>query len=414
MSTGRLRTGLAAMALPVALAACAGPAPASPGSDAAQVAAAPSPTPPAATATPSPSSTPTSTPTPVPKSSRGTPGPGEGMLTVLTFRGYAEYGGSDPDVNWVKPFEQSTGCRVNLRFPQSGDQMDKLLAQTAFDVVAAPPEVTGRLIDERKVVPLTTSLISGYDAIPRWLRTQRSVTAGGKVYGVPFLWGSYVTLYDSGGARPAKGDAIYSDRGPVTVRNSPMSIADAALALKGRRPKLGVKDPFELTPAQLDAAMALLTERQGERVYWREPIEALQGLAGSTVRLGRALPYQLDILRRAGRPVKAVPDEPTTGWVDSWMVSAQATAPNCAYKWLAWTASAGTQRQAAAWNGLAPANPAACGGAAARVCAAYRVKDDKWLKKISFAVRPSKDCGGRHGECTDYAEWATRWQQLVR
>ncbi|MEU8271748.1 extracellular solute-binding protein [Sphaerisporangium sp. NPDC049002] len=425
MKLGRSRAGLAGALVStfVALAACATPGRGSPPAEVAVVPTAPR----TAATSQAPAASPSPTPTPSPTPSGRVLGPGEGAVTVLTLRGYAEYGGSDPTFDWVGPFEEKTGCRVNLRFPQTSDQIDKLLAQTSYDVVSAPPEVGGRLIAEGKVAPLTTSLVPHYDDLPEWLRSQRSVVGGDHVYGVPYVWGSYVTLYDSARARPARGDALYANRGPVMLRDSPLSIADAALALKKRRPALGVKDPFELTPAQLDAAVALIGERHGhERSYWKDPIDALQGFAGASVRLGRALPYQLDVLRRAGRPVKAVGGEPTTGWVDSWMLSTQAAAPNCAYRWLDWISSPEAQQQAAVWTGLAPANPSACGyrgdvsqkyvhaERARRVCDAYRVKDRAWTEKISFAVRPVRDCGGRDGECTDYAEWATRWQQLVR
>ncbi|GAA3810423.1 ABC transporter substrate-binding protein [Sphaerisporangium flaviroseum] len=439
----RGRSGLTALlaSAAVALAGCGGPDGAAQRSGLAPARALPGVTTTATPTAPTPTATGSDSPSAAPPSASVSPsplvspkalGPLEGSVTVLTYRGYAEYGGSDPQFNWVGPFESSTGCRVNLRFPQASDQMDKFLAQTAYDVVSAPPDIAGRLIAEKKVVPLTTSLIPGYDDIPQWLRSQRSATAGGdQVYGLPYLWGSYMTLYDSARTHPGKGATIYSDRGPVMFRDSPLSIADAALALKKQRPKLGVKDPFELTPRQLDAAMALITERRGvERSFWKDPIDALQGFAGESVRMGRALPYHLDLLRGAGWPVKVLDDGPTTGWVDSWMVSAQAPSPNCAYKWLDWIGSAKVQQQAAVWNGLAPANPDACTWApkksyeteksrrqterASRICAGYRVGDTAWLKKIHFAVRPVSDCEGRDGECTDYAEWAARWQQLVK
>jgi putative spermidine/putrescine transport system substrate-binding protein len=431
MNVRRRRSGLVALlaSATMAVSGCGGPGPAPQAAQSTPVPAAPSVTATATSPTASPTGAPASTPTP--SSSPKVLGPGEGTVTVLAFRGYAEYGGSDPDVNWVAPFEKSTGCRVNLRLPQTNDQMDKAVAQTAYDVVSAPPEVAGRLVAEKKVVPLNTSLIPHYDEIPQWLRSQRSVTDGAQVYGVPYLWGSYVTLYDSTKARPANGGAIYSDRGPVMFKDSPLSIADAALTLKKQRPRLGIKDPFELTRPQLDAAMALLSKQRGaERSFWKDPLEALQGFAGESVRMGRALPYHLEILGGPGRPVKGLNDGPTTGWVDSWMVSAQAPAPDCAYRWLDWTSSAKAQQQAVAWNGLAPANPGACTWApkksdttqktrqqtqrAMRICDDYRVSDDAWIKKISFAVRPARDCEGHDGECTDYAEWATRWQQLVQ
>ncbi|WP_248960421.1 extracellular solute-binding protein [Sphaerisporangium perillae] len=412
------------MALALVLAGCGGT-----GSRAAEVTPAPTRTAtPAATVTSavpdaSPAASPSRTPTPSPKALE----PGEGAVTVLTYRGYAEYGANDRRVNWVGAFERATGCRVNLRFPQTSDQMDRLVAQTAYDVVSAPPEIGGRLISEGKVAPLTTSLVPHYDEIPAWLRSQRSVTAGSQVYGVPYLWGWYATLYDSGKTRPAAAGALYSDRGPVMLKDGPLTIADAALTLKRQRPELGIVDPYELTRPQLDAATELLGERRGgaERSYWKEPIQAVQGFTGGSVRIGRALPYQLDILRAAGRPVKALKGEPTTGWVDSWMISAQAAAPNCAYRWIDWATTAKVQQQASVWNVLAPANPRACAWhseetgkfrqteQAKGICAAYRVTDGGWHKKISFAVLPVKDCEGQDGQCTDYAEWTDRWRLLV-
>ncbi|RCG32436.1 extracellular solute-binding protein [Sphaerisporangium album] len=384
------------------------------------------PTSPAPSASPSPATpAPGASATPRPTA----PGRGEGALTVLAGRGYAEYGASDSAVNWVGEFERGSGCKVNLRYPQPGtDGMDKLVSQGAFDVVSAPPEVAGRLIAERKAAPLTTSLLPYYQQIPEWLRDQRAFTSGGKVYGVPYLWGYHLTLYDAGALSRAPQDAPYSDRGPVMLRDSPMSIADAALVLKKRRPALGVEDPFQLTRQQFDAAVSLLAEKKDAgRSYWTNPVEAVQGFTGGGVRVERALPYTLAVAGGAGRQVKAVDERgTTTGWVDSWMISAQAAAPNCAYRWIDWVSSAKPQQQAAAWNGLAPANPRACSydpkgtagqaaraALAARVCDAYGVDDDARIAKIDFAVRPSKDCGGRDGECTDYADWAAAWQRLV-
>ncbi|MET8139048.1 extracellular solute-binding protein [Sphaerisporangium sp. NPDC005288] len=377
-----------------------------------------------AAATPSPSSSPTPAATPSPAVT--TLGPGEGSVTVLSYRGYAEYGGTDPAYNWVGRFETTTGCRVNLRFPASDDQLDTMAAGTAFDVVSAPPQVGGRLIAERKVAPITTSLLRNYGEIPSWLRSQRAITAGSQVYGVPYLWGWYATLYDSVETRPPAGAGLYSARGPVMLKDSPLTIADAALAVKRQRPKLGIGDPFNLTRPQLDAAMALLGERGGgDRFYYARQVQALQAFAGGSVSAGRGLPFLMETLRAGGHSVKAVRDDPATGWVDAWMVSATAASPNCAYRWIDWASSKDVQQQASARNMLAPANPGACayhgkGPAAAgrarlakAVCAAFRVPDASWGKKVVFAVLPGSDCEDRDGPCTDYAEWAARWRSLA-
>ena len=51
-------------------------------------------------------------------------------------------------------------------------------------------------------------------------------------------------------------------KGKVTAYDSPIYIADAALYLSKTKPELGIKDPYSLTPEQLDAA-AICSRRSG-------------------------------------------------------------------------------------------------------------------------------------------------------
>ena len=41
-------------------------------------------------------------------------GDGEGQLNLIAWAGYAEDGSNDKAVDWVTPFEQQTGCQVNV------------------------------------------------------------------------------------------------------------------------------------------------------------------------------------------------------------------------------------------------------------------------------------------------------------
>lgn len=359
-----------------------------------------------------PSPTPTGSAKATPAPSGGperTPGPAEGSLNVLTFRGYVEYGGSDPKVNWLASYQRESGCRVTrLDFARSGEEMARLLEENDYDVVSAPPELAGELIEKKAVAALDPALIPSYTQIPSWLRRLPTVTADGTPYGVPYLWGIHRLAYDSTGKRPGGWADLFRGEGTVMLRDTPLSIADAALALKD------VTDPFRLTPDQLEAAVKLLADNRERLAFWDDPKDVVQGFAGGTVRLAQALPYHLDVLRRAGRPVREVSGLRGTGWVDAWLMPAGAEHPNCAYRWLEWAASAETQKQAAGWIGLAPANPQACGGRALRMCEAYRITDRDWLKRIHFAVRPPGDCEAENGECTRYAEWAERWRERVR
>ena len=47
-------------------------------------------------------------------------GPGEGVLNIVAWEGYAED-------QWVKPFEAQTGCKVNRKYAGSSDEMVTLM-----------------------------------------------------------------------------------------------------------------------------------------------------------------------------------------------------------------------------------------------------------------------------------------------
>ncbi|GGQ37619.1 putative spermidine/putrescine transport system substrate-binding protein [Actinomadura coerulea] len=354
-------------------------------------------------------------------------GPGEGALNLLTLPGSVESGGTDPRVDWVTPFQERTGCKIGLKVVKTPEEMADLMRDRGrrYDGVAAPPEVAGRLVEENQAVPINPDLVDGYKKLEPRLR--KLLERDGKHYGLPYVWGSNLLMYDTRAVPPPAGWAALFDpaqarrySGKIVMRDSPLAIAEAALYLKGRQRKLKIRDPYSLTPAQLAAAGRVLTRQRpyvGE--YWDLPADAVSAFAGGRAVLGQAWPYHADVLNRASRPVQGViPSEGATGWMDAWMIGARVQHPNCMYQWLQWTASPDVQQQVAEWTGVAPANPQACSGDRLKsgFCAAYHVGDRGYLDKIVFAHAPSKTCGGESGkkDCTDYAEWTRTWIQATK
>ncbi|MER7548207.1 ABC transporter substrate-binding protein [Spirillospora sp. NPDC127506] len=349
-------------------------------------------------------------------------GPGEGTLNLVALPGAIESGGTDPRVDWVTPFQERTGCKVGLKVAKTPEELADLMRDEdrRYDGVAAPPEVAGRLIAENQVVPVNTDLVDGYKKLEPKLR--KLLERDGKHYGIPYVWGANLLVYDTRTVPPPAGWSAIFDPGQarrysgrIVMRDSPLAIAEAALYLKGRERKLKIRDPYSLTPRQLAAAGRVLAKQRshvGE--YWAIPADAISAFAGGRAVLGQGWPYQVDVLNRAGRPVRAVvPAEGVTGWMDAWMIGARAQHPNCMYQWLQWAASPDVQQQVAEWTGVAPANPQACSGDRLRsgFCAAYHVGDRGYLDKIIFAHAPAKACGGesKKNDCTDYAEWTRVW-----
>ncbi|KAB2341835.1 extracellular solute-binding protein [Actinomadura rudentiformis] len=360
-----------------------------------------------------------------------TVGQGEGLLNLVTMKGLVESGASDPRVDWVQPFEERTGCKVVWKEVKTAQEMADFTKNKSrrYDGISAPPEVAGQLIANGQATPVNTGLVDGYKKLEPRLRTL--LKKDGKTYGVPYVWSSNLLLYNTGVLQPAPTSWAalydpneakkYSQR--LIVRDSPLTIAEAALYLKSKERKLKITDPYSLTRKQLDAATRVLTrQRPHVKLYWEQPADSISALAGGESVLGGVWPYQADVLGRAGKAVQAIaPSEGVTGWMTAWMIGARPEHPNCMYQWLEWTVSPDVQEQVAAWTGLAPANPQACAPDRLKTafCNANHVGDRNYLNKVIFAHTPAKACGSPGGEegrrdCTDYAEWTQAWIQATK
>jgi putative spermidine/putrescine transport system substrate-binding protein len=330
----------------------------------------------------------------------------------------------------VTPFEERTGCKVAWKVARSAQEMTDLMQNPTrrYDGVVAPPEVSGRLIANSHITPVNPNLVEGYKKLEPRLRNL--MKQDGKYYGVPYVWGSNLLMYDSRAMPAPSGWAALFDpdqakrySGRIIMRDSPLVIAEAALYLKGKERKLKITDPYSLTSEQLDAvARVLAKQRPHVTSYWERPAEAVSAFAGGEAALGQVWPYQVDVLTRAGKPVQGVvPSGGVTGWSKNWMIGARAEHPNCMYQWLQWISSPDVQQQVAEWSGVAPANPQACTGDRLRAafCTAYRVGDRDYLDKVIFAYTPAKVCGrdvddGERRDCTDYAEWTRVWNESTK
>jgi putative spermidine/putrescine transport system substrate-binding protein len=349
-----------------------------------------------------------------------TMGQGEGQVSLVSWIGYLEDGSNDPTVDWISPFEKKTKCRVNIKYAANPIEMRQLMSKPNlhYDGVAATPEIAGKLILDQQVVPINTDLIDNYKDLEPALRSQ--LTVKGKHYAVPFTWGSNLLMYDSRSARPPDSWAAIFDpaqakkyAGHLVVRDSPLTLGDAALYLRDHNRKLHIKDPFALTPKQLAAAAAVIAKQHPMvKAYWLNPSDAISAFATGEASLGEVWPYQVDVLSRSGRPVAGVtPREGVTGWMDSWMMGARADHPNCMYQWLNYVSSPEVQQQVAEWDGVAPANPDACARDRLRppFCSAYHVGDRAYLDKVMFARMPAASCANNK-DCADYADWYNAWK----
>jgi putative spermidine/putrescine transport system substrate-binding protein len=348
---------------------------------------------------------------------------GEGLLRLIAWEGYVEDGSSDAAYDWVTPFEQETGCRVEVTYARSAEQMQVLLAQGdggRFDGVSASGVIGNQLIQLGLVAPINVDLVPGFALLSAPLRSAAFNTVDGAHYGISFLWGVNLLAFDEATVRPAPKswkvlfdpDSRYA--GKLAVYDSPITIADAALYLRSERPELGIQDPFGLTADQLNAAVALLAAtHRNVGAYWSDFATEIGLFAAGRVVAGMAWPYQVNRLREDGHSVRGViPREGVTGWADAWMMDSRAPHPNCMYRWLQWSATPEVQAQAAEWFGAAPANPAACDELPAEFCRTHFADDAGLIDRVAFWRTPQARCGDGRDDCTDYSAWIRKWGEI--
>lgn len=345
-------------------------------------------------------------------------GKGEGDLNVVAWEGYA-------DDAWVKPFEETTGCKVHRKYVGSSDEMVALTRMgggKGFDVVSASGDASLRLIFGKTVQPVNTALITAFDDVMPELKAPGFNTVKDVHYGVSYEWGPNVLMWNTKDitTAPTSWSVIYdkAHAGVITVPDNPIQIADAALYLSHTKPELGITDPYELTQTQMDAVVALLKEQRAlVKKYWALASDEVDLFKSGDAHVGAAWPYQANTLRAAGVPVQdTIPTEGATGWADSWMISAHAQHPNCAYLWINHVMTPKVQAQQALSFGETPANTKACAEMDALQpgsCKQYHADaSPAYFSSIKFWKTPVHQCGNGQNTCLDYSAWQRAWQQV--
>ena len=93
-------------------------------------------------------------------------------------------------------------------------------------------------------------------------------------------------------------------------------------------------------------------------------------------------------------PIEVVlPDEGSTGWSDTWMLSAQSAHPNCGYMFMNHIISPEVNAQATEYFGEAPANTKACALTAnPDHCTIFHAEDEDYFSKVYFWATPQTAC----------------------
>jgi len=345
-------------------------------------------------------------------------GPGEGKLTLVAWAGYTEK-------QWVTPFEKASGCKVSVKYANTSNDMFNLMTSgggNQYDMVSASGDASLRLIYAGAVAETNVALIPGYRDFFQAFKFPASSTVGGKHYGISVQFGPNILLYNPKKitTKPTSWSTIYSSKykGKITIPDNPIQIADAALYLSKTKPSLGIKDPYELTKAQLAAVVTLLKQQKPLiKKYWGTAADQIDLFKNGGSTIGASWPYQYSQLKAAKAPVAfTTPKEGVTGWLDTWMMSSKAKHPNCSYRWMQWITTPKVQAQQATFYGETPVNKKACAImntiSKSSCTQLYANAPESYYRSIKFWKTPITDCGDGRRNCTDLRAWTTAWTQV--
>jgi putative spermidine/putrescine transport system substrate-binding protein len=347
-------------------------------------------------------------------------GKGEGKLNLIAWEGYLQ-----PE--WVKPFEQQTGCQVNAKYAGSSDEMVALMKNGGggqYDMVSSSGDADLRILYAGDARPVNINLIPSWKDFFPAFQAPSFNTINGVHYGVSLQWGPNVLMYSKKAfaAPPTSWSVIYDQKykGQVTVPDNPIQIADAALYLEKHKPSLGITDPYELTQPQFQAAVNLLAgQRPLIEKYWALASQEIFDFKNGNATVGAGWPYQVSALKADKFDIgDTIPAEGATGWADTWMLAAKAPDINCAYMWMRYISTPKVQAEQAVNYGETPDNKLACSymdKIQAGSCTEFHANAPlSYFKSIALWKTPIATCDNGKPGCMPYSEWVSAWNTQVK
>ena len=118
---------------------------------------------------------------------------GEGKLNIVNWEGYT-------DPSFVKGFEKETGCKVNDTFAGTSDEMFTKFRSGGggqYDLASFSGDASLRAIKSGSVAELDTSKLTNFKDLAPQLQSPSFNTQDGKHYGLSFMWGANVLIYNA-------------------------------------------------------------------------------------------------------------------------------------------------------------------------------------------------------------------------
>jgi spermidine/putrescine transport system substrate-binding protein len=255
-------------------------------------------------------------------------GGGGKTLTVGIWKGYGA------DLPWVaKQFKAETGATLKFEYIDSEQNLIDLMqkADGGIDVGLPNVQYIGQGIDKGLFHPLDTNKLSNYgDVYPRFAKLSE-LRGNGKLYGIPWTWGSTGLFYDDRlfPTAPTSLKVLWDNKykGKVALTDdATVEVPTTALYL-GENPQ---------APDMAKVAPALQKLKDNAKLLYSSPNDLATAITNGTAKLGIANSDGIGGIIGSGQShlKYTIPSEGAVGWIDTWAISAKTKNLGLAYQWL--------------------------------------------------------------------------------
>ena len=354
---------------------------------------------------------------------------GAGILSLVMLLGLAACGGGDTNgenaggdsgektklyvVNWkdyasddkelMAAFEEEYNCEIVNTYMESEEQLLtslKTASEGSIDVCLPNCTILPAAIEAGLLKEIDTSKLDNFSKLYERFQTQKEcVGEDGKMYAVPFVWGSTAIAYNTElmSEAPTTLASLFDEQyaGKITIRDDYNDAVMAAAIVLGQDPA---------APSDLDAIKDLLIKQKPlNRTYWQTGDEFSKLFAGGQIEFGMMWSGQAATMKNEGEPIAfVVPEDGAIGWVDNWAIASGSQNEELAYAFINYMISKDVQYNWATKGGPAPANQEAAEAVDPEYAAACGMDEDS-LNRLYFMA---------YQDDATKAKWAELWTEV--
>jgi spermidine/putrescine transport system substrate-binding protein len=244
-------------------------------------------------------------------------------LTLFTWETYHD----DP---WIVEFTKNTGIKVNVVRAGSVDEMYAKTRSGAIkpDLLFFDSGSIPRYIKANLIVPIDLSKVENAKSITPQLNFKKFNSVDGKLYAVPYNWGTQPLMFDS--KVVTSGTDSWGVLWDKKYEGKVSMFDDAYVTIPMIALYVGARDPYNLTDAEFDKCReALKALRPQVRTIARGFDDATATFAAGEATLGYCQNIsEVFALQQKGLPFAySFPKEGTPTWIDNAIITEKGNRP---------------------------------------------------------------------------------------